>query len=234
MSVEDRGERAEAGTFDRDAHSRALMLRRRCGHCAERVPATVLLRGQGCPHCGREVGWPAGADAESILAALDRRWRRRRWPAYLLVTLSAAATGFLPFLPTIVSVIFMVYVRLAILRDPVSWFGPSRRILTRVGLKLWLVTVGSVNLALVSVFALVPFANVVLAGLASLATSALFVEVALVYLRGRLRREAEHGPELEAWEWGVPAALVAGTAAAVGGCIYALHQAWTLVQSLLE
>jgi len=230
--AEEPREQAPPGPFDPDAHSRALMLRRRCGRCAERVAASELLRAGNCPRCGGQLGWPCAADTESIIEAIDRRWRRRRWPVYIFVTVTAALTGFVPLLPTIVSVAVMIYLRLAILREPVSWFGPGRRILAKVGLKLWLVTVGCINLALISAAALVPFVNVVLSGVVSVATSALFVEVALVYLRGRLRQEAEAGPRLEAWEWGVPLALVAGMAAAAAGSALAIAGIWQWVTGL--
>lgn len=219
--------------WDQEAHSRALLLKRRCGRCAERVPASALLRAAACPHCGERLGWPAAEDAASLIAALNARWAKRRWPVYGLVAASTAVTGFLPLLPTLVSIAFLLYIRLAILREPVGWFSPARRVLSRLALKLWFLAIGCLNLALVSLVALVPFANVVLSGLVSLATTALFVEVALDYLRGRLRREAEAGPALDAWEWGLPVGLLVGSVVTAGAAAWGIYQAWTVVTACL-
>jgi hypothetical protein len=170
---------------------------------------------------------------DSIIAGIDRRWRARRLVFYAVVTVTTALAGFLPFLPTLLSVASMVYVRLAVLREPVQWFGPGRRLVTRFALKLWLVAVGSLTLVLNSLAVLVPFANVPLSGAICLGANVLFVEVALVYLRGRLRREAETGPALESWEWGVPAGLVVATVGALAGAIYGGRMVWQAVAGLL-
>ncbi|MDY0058814.1 MAG: hypothetical protein RBU45_03310 [Myxococcota bacterium] len=55
------------------------MLRRRCPHCAERVPAPLLLRHAACPECGGGLDWPRVTDAASIGQALLDEWQRRRW-----------------------------------------------------------------------------------------------------------------------------------------------------------
>lgn len=202
----DEAEQVEA-SWDRVAHQRALLLQRRCGHCAERLRAKVLLRGLDCPRCGRPARWPGALDAESLADAVDTRWRRRRWLVYGLVTLSTGATGFLPVVPTVITVIVMIVVRHSFLREPMRWFSPGRKLVTGLNLKLWLVLVSSLTLAANAMLSLLPFVNIVLNALVCLGTTALFVEVALVYLRGRLRREASEGPGLELWEWGVPALL---------------------------
>jgi hypothetical protein len=199
-----------AAVFDVDAHRRALLLRRRCGTCAECVGPAVLLRGEPCPHCGSVARWPSTA-SESLLDALAARWRRRRWVVYGLLALSTGLTGFLPVIPTLVAAVFMIALRHTLMREPLKWFGPPRRLVTGINLKLWLVSVAALTLVATTLLSLVPFANVPLNAVACLATTALFVEVSLVYLRDRLRREATGGAGLDAWEWGVPA-LLAGLA----------------------
>lgn len=215
--------------WDRGAHRRALMMSRRCASCAERVGPEVLLRGRPCPHCGRPSPWPAGADAESVIVAIERRWRGRRWWIYGAVTISTGLTGFLPIVPTLVTVGFMIYLRYALMRAPLEWFSPGRRFACKLTLKLWMMAVGCLTLGLNALFALIPVGNLFLNALVGLASTALFVEVALWSLRTRLRREAYEGPELWFWEWALPAGLLGSVLALGAGALLVVIVTWELI-----
>ena len=216
--------------WDQEAHQRKLMLERRCPHCAEQVSAMVLFGGKPCA-CGRSIAWPAGPDAESVIEAVEGRWRRRRWWVYGLVTLSTGLTGFLPIVPTLVAIGFMIFLRYALLREPLDWFSRGRRITSRFVLKLWLVTVGCLALGVNELLNLLVFVNLFLKAGVCLATTALFVEVSLWYLRGRLRREAHHGPTLEGWEWGLPAGLIGGVLVMGTAALVAVVATWEVLSS---
>lgn len=221
------------GSWSIDAHRRALMLRRRCSACAEAVGPKVLFRGAPCPRCGQTSTWPMADDADSLIEAVQEKWRRRRVLIYTLVTVSTALTGFLPVVPTLIAVIFMIVLRHAFMREPLQWFSPGRRVVTGLNLKLWLVTVSGLTLGVNAILALLPFLNIVLNAAACLATTALFVEVALRYLGGRLRREASDGPSLELWEWGVPALLtgaIIGVGIAATGAVILV---WDLISEFV-
>lgn len=220
--------------WDQEAHQRALMLQRRCGYCAERVGPGVLLRGKPCPHCGRDLRWPSATDAESVIAAVEGRWKRRRWWIYGLVTGSAALTGFLPFVPTLVALGFMVVLRYSLLREPLEWFSRGRRLTSKFTLKLWLVTIGCLTLTVNELLNVLLFVNVFLKAAVCLGTTALFVEVSLWFLRGRLRREAYQGPDLDGWEWGVPAALMGGVLVLGASAILAVVLTWEVVVGLFR
>lgn len=209
------------------------MLRRRCCACAEPVGPNVLFRGQPCSKCGQESTWPVSGDADSLIEAIQQKWRRRRTIVYLLVAGSTALTGFLPIVPTLIAVAFMIVLRHTFMREPMQWFSPGRRVVTGLNLKLWLVTVSGLTLILNALLGLIPFANIVLNAGACLATTALFVEVALRYLGGRLRREASDGPALEPWEWGVPALLTA-TIVCVGiAAVGVVLMTWELISEVV-
>ena len=64
-----------------------------------------------------------------------------------------------------------------------------------------------------------------------MATTALFVEVSLWFLRGRLRREASYGPTLQGWEWGLPAGLIGGTLVIGTAALIAVIATWEVLSS---
>lgn len=219
-------------TWNIEHHRRALILRKRCSFCAEPIGPSVLFRAQPCPSCSNQVLWPYSEDSETLIDALSRKWSRRRWWVYGLVTLSTGATGFLPIVPTLIAVTVMIVLRYSFLREPLQWFSPARKFTTGFNLKLWLVTVSCVTLALNSILSLLPVANVVLNAVACLGTTALFVEVAIVFLRNRLGQEARSGSALETWEWAVPAGLLALTLATIASAIVATLWIWDFIQGL--
>jgi hypothetical protein len=161
-------------------------------------------------------------DADSVISAIERIWHRRRWWIYGAVTLSAGLTGFLPIVPTLITLGFMIYLRYALMREPLAWFSPARRFTSRFALKLWMVLVGCLALGLNALLNLLPFANVPLNAVVAVLSTSLFVEISIWYLRGRLRREAAEGPKLEGWEWGLPVGLLGGTFAIGAAALVAM------------
>jgi hypothetical protein len=210
------------------AHQRALMLRRRCPHCAEQVAASLLLRHSACLECGLALDWPQVTDALSIGQTLLEGWRRRRWWVYGGVVLATGLTGFLPVVPTLLAVIAMIILRYGLMREPLGWFSPARRLTSRLVLGQWLALTSLLALGLNVLCSLVPAASVVLNAIACLGATALFVEVSLLYLRGRLEREVEHGAKLQVWEWALPLVLIVGVAvvAAASAVAIALLIQW--------
>lgn len=191
-------------------HQRALLLARRCSHCAERIEPAVLFRNAPCPRCGRKIEWPTAKRASSLSEVIGRRWRRRRWLIYGLVALSSGLTGFLPVLPTVVATVFMIVLRYSFMREPMAWFSPARKLVTGLNLKLWLVTVSCLTLLMNTLMSFLPFINVPLNAVVGAVMTAIFVEISLLYLHGRLERE-EETHELDDWEWGFAALLFALT-----------------------
>ncbi len=218
--------------FDQAAHQRELLLRGRCSACAEKVPLGALVAQEACPHCATSLVWPASDGLDSVVSGLTAKWRGRRLWVYSLLTLSTGLTGFLPIVPTILAVAFLIYMRFAILRSPMQWLSPGRKVTTKLTLKLWIATIGIVTLALSTLSDLIPFANIFIKMGLNLGAGALFIEVALWHIRGRLRLEQNKGAKLEWWEWGLPVFLLAG--AMVGGiCAFAAFAvAWEIISGL--
>lgn len=218
---------------EREAHQRALMMQRRCPHCAEEVPPGAIFGNRPCPSCGMAVVWPAGEQLASVIDRVESLWRKRRWWIYTLVGSSVALTGVLPIVPTVLAVGILIAVRLTLLREPLQWFSPGRRFTTRFALKLWMVFVGCVTLLANALLNLFPGVNIVLKALVSLAMAALFVEIAVVFLRNRLHREAQHGPALQWWEWGLPVGMLGSVVVASVGAIASMVVVYEVVQGLV-
>ena len=219
------------------AHRRALIMKRRCAHCAEPVRAGVLLRGKPCPHCGRVSSWQHEGDAEQFIGALDAKWSRRRWWVYGILAVGAFATGMIPLAATALTILAMVYARFAIVRSPIQWFSPSRRFTARFTMRLWMLITGLMALVVNELLTLVPWANMPLKMIVSVFFTGLFVEGSLFFLKGRLRREASEDHGLQWWEWGLPAGLAGGavalTTAAVGSVMLINEALTALYQTLI-
>lgn len=227
------------------AHRLRLRQQRRCGWCAEPVGVGVLLRGEACPHCGRSEGAPqrrqallahpqSGDTLDSLLEPIERKWRARRWWLYALLAVGTFATGTLPFVATLLTVAFFIAMRFLLIREPVQWFGPSRRLTSRFTLRMWLLVTSVVTLVANELLTFLPVANMPLKMVVSVAGAASFVEGSLWFLRGRLRREASADPSLQWWEWGLPLGLIGAVASLGGVTAVALHQAWKLIEGFLS
>jgi hypothetical protein len=217
---------------------------RRCGWCAEPVGIGVLLRAEPCPRCGRAEGEGAhrqallsnpntGDGPHSLLDPIEDKWRARRWWLYGLLAAGTFATGTLPFVATLLTVAFFIAMRFLLIREPVQWFGPARRLTSRFTLRMWLLLTSVVTLVANELLTFLPGVNMLLKMLVSVAGAALFVEGSLWFLRGRLRREASPDPSLQWWEWGLPLTLI-GVVCALGASLaLVLHGLWRLIQDYL-
>lgn len=191
-----------------ERHRTALLARRRCPACAEHRPARELLAGEPCPHC-------AAPNLASTMAA-DRRIelalapaRRRRLIGYLLVGGAAAIAGIVPLLATVTTVMAMIILRRTILRGATDWLSPKRRVTTKLFLRQWLVIAALLMLVIDEIATLLPIPGwPIRVGSAAL-SAALYVEVALVMLRGRIARD-QRSAELDVWEWLLPLFATAG------------------------
>ena len=192
-----------------EEHRRSLMLKRRCSHCAERVRASILLRGRPCPRCQKVSSWNRSEDADALISALDQKWRRRRWWVYGILALGTFSTGMFPLVATLLALLAMVYARLVIVRRSLLWFGPGRRFTARFTIRAFMLTTGLMALVSNELLTLLPWANMPLKMLTSVFFTGLFVEGSLLYLTRTLRHEASEEHGLKWWEWGVPAGAVA-------------------------
>ena len=86
-------------------HADALLLKARCGACAERVPRTNILRGLDCPSCDSGLSWSA---AGQLTEGLRDQMGWKRWLAYGLVLAGSFLTGLLPGLHVILHPLLML------------------------------------------------------------------------------------------------------------------------------
>jgi hypothetical protein len=166
-----------------------------------------------------------------VMTAIRSTWKKWRWPVYALVLLSQLATGWILFLPSVLMFVGMLVAHVFVVRQPLLWLSPMRRLVTRLSLKLSVAafTIGSLVVN-VLVFPFVG-ANAVVVGLVGLMGTVVYVEGAILLTGNRLRREAR-GPGLDWWEWVIPSALLLallGSSAAVCASSTAL---WYLVTQL--
>lgn len=188
-------------------HTRLLLQRRRCPHCAETVSSAVVLRGGTCGRCQREVHSVAGVDVEDVIEAIRKDWRRWRWPVYLLVFIAQAATSWIPVAPAILMFVSLIAVELLMIRRPLRWLSVRRRIVSRASLRLSAAVITIIDLLLNLVLLPLIGVNVLTIGVVGTLLVVGYVEVSLAVASNRLRREAR-APGLDWWEWSVPAFLI--------------------------
>ncbi len=182
-------------------HRQALLQRRRCPHCAERVPARTLLRGGTCPQCGSLLRLPGSADhAAEVLSAIKAGWRKARLPVYAGVLASTFLAGWVPLLSTVVTAAAMVTANVLLVRRPLRWLPPVQRMVTRASSRIWLVVLTLVSLALNTVAA--PLiaamgAGAVLSAMAGLGATFLYIEGSLAMIERGVARAARPSPFTE-------------------------------------
>lgn len=201
-----------SASSDLAAHRKALLLSRRCMHCAERAPMPVLVGERACPSCGRTSTWSAERREEDFSALVAARFSRRRWVIYGLLVLATLLTGWIPVVPTLVAILFVVYLRYTLLRAPLPWMSPRRQFTTRFALKLWFAVVFGLVAIVNAAMNLLPVGTTIGKIVANVVGVVLFVETALPFLKSRLRAELVHGPRLQTAEWALPATLLGATA----------------------
>lgn len=175
-------------------HRQRLLQRRRCPHCAERVPARAILRGEACSKCGQPLTLANSGDhAQDVLDAVREGWNQARVPVYAAVLIAAFLAGWVPWLGTAVTAVAMVLANVLLIRRPLQWLAHGRRMATRFLLRLWLVALVLASLALNTLAAplIAAFgAGAVIAGFVGLATTFLYVEGALLAVERGIRAQS--------------------------------------------
>jgi hypothetical protein len=197
-----------------ETHRTALLSRRRCPSCAEHRPARELLAGEPCPHCG-SPNLSASLPAERRIALALGSVRKRRFIGYALVGAAAAIAGLVPLLATVTTVVAMILLRRAILRGASNWLSPKRRATTKLLLRQWLVIAALIMLVVDEVATVLPFPGWPIRIGSAVVAAAIYVEVALIILRDRIRQD-QRSPDLQIWEWLAPvvaATVMVGAAA---------------------
>ena len=100
------------------AHQRRLLARRRCGRCAEVVPARAVLQEADCPHCASALR--AVGEGDGVLEEIGRAWRRWRVGVYGAVFLGHLLAGFVPLLPSLLLFLGLLGAHVVLLRRPLA------------------------------------------------------------------------------------------------------------------
>lgn len=206
-----------------DAHHDALLLRGRCGVCAEPAVRHRLLRQLDCGHCGASLAPRGGHD---LPARLERGLWQWRAVGYALVGLASFFAGAVPLVQAGVQVAALLVLHVVLLRRPLVWLSPARRLSARTTIKLLGAVLGAVGLLVNVAVAPLPGVSSVVLAAVGFGFTATYVEGGLSIIRRRLQWEAE-GRALAPVEWGLPAGLVAsllaGTALVVGAAAGSVH-----------
>lgn len=211
-------------------HQTALLLDRRCATCAERLSPRELWSTSPCPFCRQRVFAHGALDAEHLVAGVTERWERWRVRVYVLVGLSCLLGSVVPLLAPLIYALAMIVASLFLVRGPLRWLSPARRLSTRLSLKVLLAGLTVVNLVLsVAIFPLVGVAQLTTA-LLSVGLAVGYVEAALRLTSRALRREGAR-ESLHPLEWLPPAlalgamcAFVVTVTAVLGGAFWLLFQ----------
>ncbi len=147
--------------------------------------------------------------AHDLPTRLERgRWRWRA-VGYSLVAVASFAAGLVPLAQSMVQIVAIFILHVVLLRRPLQWLTPARRMTTRFTVKLLGAGLGAVGVLVnVAVAPLPGVSAVVLAGVGFTLT-AIYVEVGLMVVRRRLQWEAD-GVALRVREWMLPGVLVGG------------------------
>jgi hypothetical protein len=190
----------------------ALLQQRRCGWCAEQIPARLVLEGGACPHCATSLYPQRDLDPEAIITALKRRWSRWKWLVWAGIAAGTFIGGFFPLLAAPVLFCGLLGLHLGLVRKPLQWLTAGRRFSTRFLLRLLLAFLGFVNLVISVLAPLAPGAGALVAMVCSVLSAVFYTEVALRLIANRLRRELD-SRGMDTWEWLLPASLLGGLVA---------------------
>jgi len=200
-------------------HHNALLMKRRCGWCAESVPLRALLQGLSCPHC--DASLQRMGDEAELTDALSGKWWWKRLLGYGLVAVASFFSGTVPMLQSVVLAGGLLVLHVLLIRGALSWLPPSRRITGRFTIKL----VGALLTAIAFVInvAVAPLLGVsaLILAVVGFALSVTYVESALWLIRRRVAWETEAVP-LQTREWLLPVGLGVALLLAVLGSIGAL------------
>lgn len=188
-------------------HRNVLLQRHRCGVCAEATTAVQILREEPCAFCGHPLKWSRSDDAASLSEKLHATWNGRRWVVVGAVLVLSVLGGQIPMLQSLLMVATLIFLHVWLIRRPLKWFPPGRRLCAALNVKILLVVI-SMFILFVNVL-IWPFAcanGIVLAGLGVLGVL-LHVQGAFFILERRLRWEVEGRP-FGIHDWLVPVFLL--------------------------
>ena len=197
-----------------EALQRRLVLSRRCGHCAEKVAAIDVLRQTSCPFCQGSLQTSRGLQQD-----MESRQRNTRIFGYGLIGLASFLAGWIPLMQSLVHLAGLFVLHILLLRRTLEWLPPSRRILTRMSVKLF----GSfialsgvlVNIALAPFVGLSPFVLLFVGP----ALTALYIEGSLRIIR-RSVAQAAQGKSPSFWEWLLPLSVLLFLVVATTGILF--------------
>jgi len=210
------------------AHHDALLVRGRCGRCAEVVDRRQLLRKLDCNHCGAALAPRGRHDLPTRLEQGRWRWRA---VGYSLVAVASFAAGLVPLAQSLVQIAAIFVLHVVLLRRPLQWLTPARRMTTRFTVKMLGAFLGALGVLLNVAVAPLPGVSAVVLAVVGFVLTAAYVETGLAVVRQRLRWEAD-GIGLRPIEWALPGSLVMallvstlGTLGAAAGSLHLLASA---------
>ena len=188
-------------------HRRQLLLRRRCGYCAERISRLLVVRGGPCPSCGADVHADFEIDVETVIGDVTRSWRTWRWFIYPTAWLASLLGGWIPFVHSLLMFVALTCIHLLVVRHPLRWLSFGRRMTSRFTVKLFIAMLALGNFLLDVL--LLPFIglNALVLSIVAIGTVMVYTEGVLWFISGRLRRDAESS-RLQLWEWLLPVSLI--------------------------
>ena len=175
-------------------HRQRLLQRRRCPRCAERVSARAVLKGAACRHCGADLRLHDSDDhAADVLGAIQAGWTRARLAVYAAVVGATFLTGWVPLLAGAVNALGLILTNLVLIRRPLKWLPPGRRMTTRFLVRSWLLVLILAAIAMNTLAApLIPVvgSGAVLSAITGLVTTFLYVEGALMLVERGIHAQA--------------------------------------------
>jgi hypothetical protein len=193
-------------------HRHVLLSQQRCSECAEQIPPKIILSGGDCPECETTLGDQL---ADEAIGVIRQKWKRQRWVVYFAVAGLSFFAGLIPMLQGVAMVVVLIYLHIKVIRKPLQWLSPSRRVAARFSIKIF--AAGLICFNLVCNVLVIP-----LVGASALVLSALSVFQVVFFCEGSLKlidRRLEwerNGESLKVREWLFPTALMGGTLAIVG------------------
>ena len=157
-----------------------------------------------------------------MVEAVREDWSRWRVLVYGVVGVGSLLAGFVPLGGVWMSMFAMFVGHVMLLRRPLRWLPPARRVITRLSMKLWFAFLGVASFVLNLLAApllAVAGAGALFSALFGVGALALYLEGGLLLVERRIAREAAN-PRLTLLEWAIPLGLVGGlVVASVGGVI---------------
>jgi uncharacterized protein (DUF983 family) len=164
-------------------HQQALIQRQRCPRCAERAPASRILRGETCGRCGVRLRLDASDDhAREVLVALQAGWEKTRILVYGSVLVATFLTGLVPMVAAVATTIAMTLANVLLIRNPLQWLPPTRRVWSWLRIDAWFAILTVVSFVLNAVAATM----LVAAGAGAMLSAFTGFLITLLYIEGAL------------------------------------------------